>query len=98
MTAIDEPGMLPAEFVLHGNYPNPFNAATVISFTLPYANDIDLAVYDILGRKTAQLVDGQLDAGEHRIAWNAHGVSSGPYFYRISVNGRVDGGRMTLLK
>jgi hypothetical protein len=98
MTSIDQPGALPTDFVLHGNYPNPFNATTTISFTLSSHSEVDLAVYDVLGRRVAQLVDGQLIAGDHRVAWNADGVSSGLYFYRLSVEGRVDGGRMVLLK
>jgi len=98
MTSVDGPGALPSEFVLHGNYPNPFNAATTISFTLGSQSDVSLAVYDILGRKVAQLVDGRLDTGAHRIAWNAGEMSSGLYFYRLSVNGDEKSGRMTLLK
>jgi hypothetical protein len=93
MTSIDEPG-----FALHGNYPNPFNAATTISFTLASGSDVSLAVYDVLGRKVAQLYDGQLNTGSHRITWNADDMSSGIYFYRLSVNGRENAGRMTLLK
>ncbi|UCC78897.1 MAG: M28 family peptidase [Candidatus Zixiibacteriota bacterium] len=98
MTSIYGPVSLPSEFVLHGNYPNPFNAATTISFAIPSGSDVDLAVYDILGRKVARLFEGRLDAGDHRIAWNADGLSSGLYFYRLSVDGRENVGRMTLLK
>jgi photosystem II stability/assembly factor-like uncharacterized protein len=98
MTSIDEPGAMPAQFALHGNYPNPFNAATTISFTLASGSDVSLAVYDVLGRKVAQLYDGQLNTGSHRITWNADDMSSGIYFYRISVGGRENVGRMTLLK
>ena len=98
MTSIDGLGALPSGFVLHGNYPNPFNAATTISFTLGSQSDVSLAVYDILGRKVAQLIDKRLDTGAHRIAWNADDMSSGLYFYRLSVDGRENVGRMTLLK
>jgi hypothetical protein len=98
MSSIEDPGSLPAGFALHGNYPNPFNAATTISFTLASRSDVSLAVYDILGRKVAQLYEGQLNTGSHRIAWNAGDRSSGLYFYRLSVNGHENTGRMTLLK
>jgi photosystem II stability/assembly factor-like uncharacterized protein len=98
MSTIDGPGAMPSEFALHGNYPNPFNASTTISFTLASGSDVELAVYDILGRKVTQLYDGQLNTGSHRIAWSADYMSSGLYFYRLSVNGRENAGRMTLLK
>jgi len=98
MTSIGEPGVLASRFVLYGIYPNPFNASTTISFALPAVSDVNLAVYDILGRKVAQLYDGQLGVGAHRIAWKADDMSSGLYFYRLNVNGDEKNGRMTLLR
>jgi len=98
MSSIEESETLPSGFVLKGNYPNPFNAATTISFTLASQGDVDLTVYDVLGRKVAQLHEGRLNSGDHRITWNADEMSSGLYFYRLSVNGFVNSGRMTLLK
>jgi len=98
VSIVDRPESLPSGFALHGNYPNPFNGATTISFTLTSKADIDLAVYDLLGRRVAQLYEGRLDGGSHRITWNAAEMSSGIYFYRLRANGGENVGRMMLLK
>lgn len=88
-----EPGLLavdgsrsietPLTFVLEQNYPNPFNPATTISFGLPYAADVSIAVYNQLGEKVADLYNGNATAGYHTVDWNASRVSSGIYFYQL---------------
>ncbi|MEE9464029.1 MAG: leucine-rich repeat domain-containing protein [Candidatus Neomarinimicrobiota bacterium] len=70
-TGIEEDGALPIDFALHQNYPNPFNPTTTIRFDLPVATDVHLAVYDLLGREVARLVDRRLEAGYHRQVWDA---------------------------
>ena len=65
-------------------YPNPFNSTGSIGYDLPKASDITLAVFDILGRKVATLVDGHQTAGHHEVIWNAASFSSGVYFARAS--------------
>jgi predicted esterase len=75
----------PHEFSLDQNFPNPFNPSTTIGFGLPEASAVSLTVYDVLGREVASLVDADaLAAGYHRYDWNASGLSSGMYFYRLS--------------
>ena len=76
----------PTIFVLHQNYPNPFNPSTQIEFDLPQASHVSLAVYDILGRKIAELVNGQVDKGYHSATWDASGFASGVYFARFTAN------------
>ena len=74
------------------NYPNPFNPTTQIKYDLPEASHVMLAVYDILGRKVAELVNGQVAEGYHTARWNALDVSSGVYFARFTAtdaNGAV---------
>ncbi|MBI5472493.1 MAG: T9SS type A sorting domain-containing protein [Ignavibacteriae bacterium] len=75
---------VPEVFAVHPNYPNPFNPSTQIKFDLPAASHVTLAVYDVLGRKVAELVNGQVAEGYHTATWNASDVASGVYFARFS--------------
>lgn len=72
----------PSEFLLEPNYPNPFNPATTIWFTLPQMSRVRLSVFDILGRVVAVLQDGALEAGKHKRIWQAN-APSGIYFYKL---------------
>ncbi|MFO8029025.1 MAG: CotH kinase family protein [Cyclonatronaceae bacterium] len=73
----------PAGFHLDQNYPNPFNPSTVISYQLPQSSHILLEVYDILGQRVATLVDEQVSAGSHDATFDASGLTSGVYIYRL---------------
>jgi hypothetical protein len=74
---------IPREFALGQNYPNPFNPTTAISFQLPVASQVKLAVYDLLGREVAVLVDGPKAAGSYTVSFDASGLPSGMYLYRL---------------
>lgn len=76
---------LPGGFSLAQNYPNPFNPVTTISFAVPTESRIALRVYDVLGREVATVMEDAVDAGWHKAAFNATGLSSGVYFYRLEV-------------
>ncbi len=93
-----EPTTLPNEIILFQNYPNPFNPSTVISFQLPVSSSVKLAVFDILGRKIATLVDGKSSAGLQEVTFNAQGLSSGMYFYRLETNGYTLTKQLTIIK
>jgi hypothetical protein len=80
------------------NYPNPFNPATTIAFVLPSRSAVSLAVYDLLGRRVATLVDGNLPAGSHQALWDARSCASGMYFYRLLAPGFAETKKMLLLK
>jgi hypothetical protein len=82
----DDP-TLPKVFALHPNYPNPFNASTRLSYSLPVASTVRLTVFDALGRKIAALVDGPQAAGDHTLLWNASDVGSGVYFLVLETPG-----------
>ncbi len=85
LKAVDEE--LPAMFTLYQNYPNPFNPVTTIEFELPEPGQVNLIVYDILGREVGRLLDNEfLEEGTQDVAFDASGLSSGVYFYRINVN------------
>jgi len=86
------------EVELIGNYPNPFNPVTEISFSLPAASHVKLEIYNIMGQKVATLVDDQLEAGTHIVQWNGSEAASGVYLYRLEVGEFVDAKKMILLK
>ncbi len=90
--------LAPTEFALHGAYPNPFNPSTSISFDLPESCHLSLTIYDLQGRVVAELVDGVRDAGTHEINWNASGMASGLYFYRLEAGEFTASGKMVLMK
>lgn len=71
-------------FQLLQNYPNPFNPSTVVSFLLPAVSDVRLTVYDLLGREISTLVDGRKTPGRYEIRFDASGLSSGVYVYRLT--------------
>lgn len=83
---------------LHPNYPNPFNPTTQIHFTLASAGQTRLTVYDLLGRSVAVLVNNALPAGEHSIQFDASGLASGVYIYRLEAQGTFITRKLTLLK
>lgn len=102
-TAVAETSTLPVALELRGNYPNPFNPSTTISFSLPAPGKVNLTIYDITGRKVLDLVNGVLTAGLHGAVWDGHdssgrAVSSGVYFSRLTWNGRTTANRMLLAK
>lgn len=89
---------IPGKIELQQNYPNPFNPSTTISFGLPAASPVKLAVYNMLGQQVQQLVEGQMSAGWHTVDFNATSLSSGVYIYRIEAKNVVQTRIMTLVK
>ena len=75
---------VPAKFDLSQNYPNPFNPVTKINFDLPKSSQVTLKIYDVLGKEVKTLVNEFKDAGYHAVTFEASGLPSGVYFYRIS--------------
>ncbi len=97
-TAVPAFGEIPGSYALNQNYPNPFNPSTVIAYDLPAAGSLRLEVFNMLGESVALLVDEYRTAGRHEALFNAEGLSSGTYFYRMTVNGTVLTKRMLLLR
>jgi len=87
---------LPTAFLLHPNYPNPFNPTTAIRFDLPDAGNVSLVVFDVLGEQVAELSTGHKEAGYHSATWNAEEHSSGVYFARFTA--ASSGGRSLYAK
>ncbi|HMT11231.1 MAG TPA: T9SS type A sorting domain-containing protein, partial [Ignavibacteria bacterium] len=77
----------PETFELKQNYPNPFNPETVIVFSVVQASNVKLNVYDAAGSLVKQLVNDEMNAGTYKVSFNAAGLSSGVYFYRLESNG-----------
>lgn len=91
---------IPGDFVLHGNYPNPFNTSTVIRFTLPDPADVKLTVYDLSGREIFSVTEKNLSSGQNHLSLNFPDKSSGMYLYTLSAGTPKKHlvGKMTLLK
>jgi len=78
---------VPLTFALDQNYPNPFNPSTQISFVMQEAGEVSLSIFDSNGSEIKQLMSGYESAGQHQIRFNAEGLSSGVYFYKLAVDG-----------
>jgi len=81
----------PDAFTLSQNYPNPFNPSTSITFSLPEASNVKIVVYDVVGNKISELVNGNFATGWHKADFDASKMNSGIYLYTItaqSVNGK----------
>jgi|GEM_PF-2178275 len=89
---------LPEETFLYQNFPNPFSGDTRIAFDLREAGQVQLVVYDILGREVVRSQDGFLGRGHHEVVINGHSMASGVYVYRLEVDGEVHTKKMILVK
>jgi hypothetical protein len=88
---------IPAGFHLDQNFPNPFNPVTVIRFALPEPAHTRLTVYTLLGEEVAMLLNEPLNAGAHRVSFDAQGLSSGVYFYRLEAGLNIATKKMLLV-
>jgi aminopeptidase N len=85
-------------YSLQQNYPNPFNPSTTIEYSIPQSGLVTLKVFNVLGKEVATLVNGQNDAGNHTVEFNASALNSGVYFYKIESGNFVETKKMILLK
>jgi hypothetical protein len=98
MTAIAENPPSPEAITLLAAYPNPFNASTLIRYSLAKPGSTNLAIYNLLGQLVATLYDGNLEAGEHNFVWNANNFVSGIYFVKIKSADYSDQLKIVLIK
>ena len=89
---------LPGRFELLQNYPNPFNPSTKISFKLQVSGFTTLKVFDLLGREVRTLVNEEMKAGSYETTFDARGLASGVYFYRLQVGDFTDTKKLLLFK
>jgi hypothetical protein len=92
LTSVRLSDQTPASFSLEQNYPNPFNPSTKIKFSIPsvgaeHVQPVQLKVFDVLGREVATLVNENLNAGSYQVTFNAEGLASGVYLYRLTSGG-----------
>jgi hypothetical protein len=88
----------PFVYSLHQNYPNPFNPTTTINFDLVKSGNVNLIVYDMLGRPVVTLVHGELKAGHHTVNFIASNLASGVYFYSLQAGDFSSVKKLILLK
>ncbi|MFH0734918.1 MAG: FG-GAP-like repeat-containing protein [bacterium] len=86
------------DYLLQQNYPNPFNPSTKISFNLPDAGFVSLAIYNMLGQTVKVLINEDLPQGNHEVVFNSMDLSSGTYIYTLTYNGKQLSNKMMLLK
>jgi hypothetical protein len=92
------PSVSPTNYSLSQNYPNPFNPSTNIQFSIPRDSYVRLSVYNMLGQEIAQLVDGELPAGQHEVQFEANRLPSGVYLYHLRAGYYVETRRMILVR
>ena len=90
--------IVPNNFILYQNYPNPFNPTTTIYYSIPKTSNVELKVFDILGREVAELVNEEKPAGNYTVNFDASKLSSGIYFYQIRTNNYSETKKMILLR
>ena len=93
---VDNPA--PVDYTLQQNYPNPFNPATIISYSLPLKSQVELVVYNTLGESVMQLVNEEKEAGTYNVEYNAAGLPSGVYFYKLEAGNYQQVKKMILMK
>ncbi|MCX6828381.1 MAG: T9SS type A sorting domain-containing protein [candidate division Zixibacteria bacterium] len=95
--------LIPYNYALFQNFPNPFNPSTSIRFALPKSGKVRLEVFNLLGQKVKTLIDGELEAGYHSVLWDgndSHGkaAATGVYFYKMTAGAFSENRKMLLLK
>lgn len=94
---VNEP-IVPTQFTLDQNFPNPFNPVTTISYQLPELSFVNLSIYNVIGQLVETLVNKKVQIGYHNVTWNSKNVGSGVYFYRITADNYSATGKCLLIR
>ncbi len=99
----EDDGLLPQQFAVYNNYPNPFTNTTTVRFDMPESADVEFRVYSLLGQEVTRVTRGVLSPGQHQIDWDGRSsagsqMGSGIYFYELRAGDRVKSGTMTLVR
>jgi hypothetical protein len=97
-TDVEKEDELPVKFNLSQNYPNPFNPVTIIEYSLPKSQKVNIKVYDISGKEVAELENSYRSAGTYKVQFDARQLASGVYFYRLSAGNYSETKKLVLLK
>jgi hypothetical protein len=92
------PPSMPIDYILYQNYPNPFNPNTTIEYSIPEKNKVILTIYDLLGHEIAVIVNEEQERGDYSLHFNANGLATGVYFYRIQAGPFIQTKKMMLMK
>jgi hypothetical protein len=99
LSAVEADNMVPAHFTLDQNYPNPFNPSTSVRFTLPHAARVELVIFNMLGQRVASPVNGAMfEAGSHTVQFDARGLATGVYLYRLTAGTFTETRKMVLVR
>ncbi len=90
--------LIPKDLKVLQNFPNPFNPITTIKFELTIPKKVTLKIFNILGEEVATLVSDRLSAGTYSYDWNASGLASGVYLYRLQADDHVETRKMVLMR
>ena len=93
-----EVSLSPLTYSLNQNYPNPFNPTTAISFILPNSGKVSLKVFNMMGQDVATVIDGNMNSGSHQVNFDAAGLSSGVYYYKMQAGDFNSTKQMILVK
>jgi hypothetical protein len=97
-TGVEDVPALPTVYALEQNYPNPFNPSTVITYALPKQSPVTLKIYDVVGRVVATLIEETQAPGTYSLRFDASGLASGVYFYRIVAGSFADTKKLLLVR
>jgi hypothetical protein len=89
---------IPLQYSLGQNYPNPFNPVTKIDFAIPVSGNVSIKVFDMLGREAAAIVNKEMKAGTYTADFDASGLASGVYFYKLVSGNYIATKKMVLVK
>lgn len=98
MVSITENDITPIEFKLEQNYPNPFNPSTIIKFAIPERSNVLIKIYDPLGGEVRTFINQEMDRGWYNLEFNATGLASGFYIYRMYAGSYVSSKKMLVIK
>jgi hypothetical protein len=98
VSGVEETQHSPTLFRLEQNYPNPFNPSTTIQYVLPSRTHVALLVYNVLGQRVAELVNEEKDAGHYEYRFNATGLASGVYLYRLQAGSFMQTRKLVVVK
>ncbi len=98
ITSVEHNNEIPTAYTLGQNYPNPFNPTTTIKFAIPKSSKVTLSVYSMTGEVVATLVDREMNSGWHEVNFDAKGIASGVYIYRIQADQFAFSRKMVLMK